>query len=231
MDFVYICRSGENEELRYSIRSVMHSFPEAKVWLVGGKPDWYVGPYVEVDQNNNKYANALNNLKAICESSNISDNFILMNDDFFIIKKINKIDYFYNGLLSEKIDRFTKITGSSMYIKKLITTNKKLLEIGINNPIDYELHVPMQMDKINLLDIITKYPECLWRSMYGNLCNVGGTQMEDVKVYVNKKHLARSNEITESSMYMSTEDTSLKLMLDKILKDLLPNQSNYEKIK
>jgi len=154
-----------------------------------------------------------------------------MNDDFFIIKKINEIKYFYNGLLSEKIDKFTKITGSSMYIKKLITTNKKLIELGIENPIDYELHVPMQMDKANLLDIITKYPECLWRSIYGNLCKVGGTQMEDVKVYANKRHLARSNEITENSTYMSTEDTSLKLMLDKILKDLFPHISNYEKTK
>jgi hypothetical protein len=231
MDFVYICRSGENEELRYSIRSILYSFPNAKVWLVGGKPDWYSGSYIEVDQNNNKYTNALNNLKSICESSDISNNFILMNDDFFIIKKINDIKYFYNGLLSEKIDKFTKITGSSMYIKKLITTNKTLISLGVNNPIDYELHVPMIMAKDKLFDIITKYPDCLWRSMYGNLFNVGGTQMEDVKVYANKRHLARSNEITENSIYMSTEDTSLKLMLDKILKNLLPNASSYEKIK
>lgn len=231
MDFVYICRDGENEELRYSIRSVLNSFPEAKVWLVGGKPEWYSGHYVTVEQNSNKYANALKNLKHLCEHQEISNEFILMNDDFFIIKKINSIEQFYNGLLSDKINRFTQITGSSMYIKKLITTNKKLVELGIKNPIDYELHVPMPMNKSGLLDVITNYPECLWRSMYGNLYNVGGTQMDDVKIYVNKRHLARSNEITDNSIYMSTEDTSLKVMIDKVLGQMLSEPSIYEKTK
>ena len=64
MDFVYICKSGDNEELRYSIRSVINSFPEAKVWLVGGKPNWYSGDFIEVDQRHHKYANAINNLQA-----------------------------------------------------------------------------------------------------------------------------------------------------------------------
>jgi len=231
MDFVYICRDGENEELRYSIRSVLNSFPEAKVWLVGGKPEWYSGHCVPVEQNSNKYANALKNLKSLCEHPEISDNFVLMNDDFFIIKKINSVDQFYNGLLSDKINRFTQITGSSMYIKKLITTNKKLIDLGIKNPIDYELHTPMPMNKTGLLDVIEKYPECLWRSMFGNLYNVGGTQMDDVKIYVNKRHLARSNEITDNSIYMSTEDTSLNVMLDKMLRQMLPDPSIYEKIK
>jgi hypothetical protein len=231
MDFVYICRDGENEELRYSIRSVLNSFPEAKVWLVGGKPEWYSGHCVPVEQNSNKYANALKNLKFLCEHPEISNNFVLMNDDFFIIKKINSVDQFYNGLLSDKINRFTQITGSSMYIKKLITTNKKLIDLGIKNPIDYELHTPMPMNKTGLLDVIEKYPECLWRSMFGNLYNVGGTQMDDVKIYVNKRHLARSNEITDNSIYMSTEDTSLKVMLDKMLRQMLPEPSIYEKIK
>jgi hypothetical protein len=228
MDFVYICRDGENEELRYSIRSVLLSFPEAKVWVVGGKPKWYSGNHVFLEQNDNKYANAVNNLKAVCNTSDISDNFILMNDDFFIIKKIETIEQFYNGLLSEKIDKFTKITGSSMYIRKLITTNNKLNKLGFTKPLDYELHVPMPMHKAGLLYILNEYPECLWRSMYGNLFNVGGSQMEDVKVYKNKRHAARSAQITKNSIYLSTEDTGLTIMVDNIFKELLTNPSPYE---
>ena len=229
MDFVYICRDGENEELKYSIRSVLHSFPDAKVWLVGGKPDWYSGNHLAVNQSSNKYDNALKNLKSLCEHQEISHNFILMNDDFFIIKKINAIDQFYNGLLSDKIDRFTKVTGSSMYIKKLVATNNKLIKLGIKDPIDYELHVPMPMDKVGLLNVITEYPQCLWRSMYGNLLNVGGSQMQDVKVYVNRRHADRSGQVTDESIYLSTEDAALKTILDKTLKHLLPSPSVYEK--
>jgi hypothetical protein len=228
MDFVYICRDGENEELRYSIRSVLLSFPEAKIWVVGGKPKWYSGNHVFLEQDNNKYVNAVNNLKAVCNTPDISDNFILMNDDFFIIKKIETIEQFYNGLLSEKIDKFIKITGSSMYIKKLITTNNKLNKLGFTKPLDYELHVPMPMHKAGLLYILNEYPECLWRSMYGNLFNVGGSQMEDVKVYKNKRHAARSAQITKNSIYLSTEDTGLTIMVDNIFKELLTNPSPYE---
>jgi hypothetical protein len=228
MDFVYICRDGENEELRYSIRSVLLSFPEAKVWVVGGKPKWYSGNHVFLEQDNNKYVNAVNNLKAVCNTPDISDNFILMNDDFFIIKKIETVEQFYNGLLSEKIDKFIKITGSSMYIKKLITTNNKLNKLGFTKPLDYELHVPMPMHKAGLLYILNEYPECLWRSMYGNLFNVGGSQMEDVKVYKNKRHAARSAQITKNSIYLSTEDTGLTIMVDNIFKELLTNPSPYE---
>jgi hypothetical protein len=84
MDFVYICKPGDNEELRYSIRSVLYSFPDANIWLVGGKPSWYSGNYIYVDQKHHKYANAINNLHAICDSNEISEEFVLMNDDFFI---------------------------------------------------------------------------------------------------------------------------------------------------
>jgi len=228
MDFVYICRDGDNEELRYSIRTVLHSFPEANVWVVGNKPDWYSGKYVEVKQDKHKYANAINNLKTLCGVAEISHNFVLMNDDFFIIRKIENIDQFYNGLLSEKIERFTKVTGSSSYIKKLATTNHKLLKLGIKEPLDYELHTPMPMDKVGLLDVLTNYPECLWRSMYGNIYNVGGTQMQDVKVYINRRHADRAGQLADDSIYLSTEDAALNSMIDKILKHLVPEPSIYE---
>lgn len=228
MDFVYICRSGDNEELRYSIRSVLYSFPNANIWVVGGKPDWYIGNYIEVEQNHNKYTNALNNLEVLCASKKINNSFILMNDDFFIIKKINKIDYFYSGLLLDKIDKYVKITGSSLYIKKLILTNSRLIQNGIELAYDYELHTPMPMEKDKLSFILKKYPSCLWRSMYGNIYNVGGTKMEDVKVYTNKRHLARSNEITEKSVFLSTEDQAFKGMQTKILDKLFFEPSNYE---
>ena len=228
MDFVYICKPGDNEELRYSIRSVLYSFPDANIYVVGGKPSWYSGNYIYVDQKHHKYANAINNLHAICDSNEISEEFVLMNDDFFIIKKIYRIDQFYNGLLSTKIDKYTKITGSSMYIKKLILTKTRLIDYGIKNPLDYELHVPMVMEKEKLKHIILKYPSCLWRSMYGNIYSVGGSQMEDVKIYTNKKYAARSNEITENSVFLSTEDQAFGLALDKVLYKMFNTPTAHE---
>jgi len=87
MNFVYICRGGENEELRYSLRSVVNSFPDSAVWVVGGIPKWYSGNKISIEQNAGKWANAVNNLNAITESPDIPEEFVLMNDDFFITNK------------------------------------------------------------------------------------------------------------------------------------------------
>jgi hypothetical protein len=227
MDFVYICRTGPNEELRYSIRSVVHSFPKARVWVVGGKPDWYTGHYIEVDQSRNKYANALNNLLEICNSKDILDTFVLMNDDFFILKKIKEIKNFHGGLLLDKINRYKKINETSTYITKLTLTDNKMRAKGIENPLDYELHAPMVMEKDKLKNVITKYSLCLWRSAYGNIYNIGGDQIEDVKIYSNKKYNNKSIELNKEYIFISTEDNSFNLIKDS-LQSLFPDKSAFE---
>jgi len=165
MDFVYICKDGVNEELKYSIRSVVESFPEANIWLVGGKPDWYIGNYIEVEQKESKYKNAVKNLQTICLSQEISESFILMNDDFYIIKKINKIENFHSGFLLDKINLYQKLNGNSQYTRKLSGTYKKLKALGFENPLDYELHVPMIMEKEKLKIVLELLDQFLWRSI------------------------------------------------------------------
>ena len=96
MDIVYICRDGDNEELRYSIRSAVKNLPHDNLWVVGGKPDWYSGPYIEVPQDKAYYRNARTNIRTIIKSNKISNTFILMNDDFFIMNKVDSLPYMYS---------------------------------------------------------------------------------------------------------------------------------------
>ena len=230
MNFIYICRIGENEELRYSIRSVLNSFPEANIWVIGGKPDWYVGNYIYVDQNNSKYHNAISNLNALCNSELTPEEFFLMNDDFFILQKIDKIDTLHGGLLSEKISRYQKIARSSSYIRKLFSTNDRLKKNNIPDPLDYELHVPMHMEKQKLKKIIDQYPELLWRSMYGNTFSVGGNEYQDVKVY--GSHVIRSErqEIDYTKdIFLSTDDISFKKIVLPIFQSMFSAKSILEK--
>jgi len=229
MNFIYICRIGENEELRYSIRSVLNSFPDANIWVVGGKPDWYTGNYIYVDQNNSKYNNAIANLNALCNSDLTPEEFFLMNDDFFILQKIDKINMLHGGFLSEKISRYQAITRSSSYIRKLFSTNDRLKKNNIKEPLDYELHVPMQMEKGKLKKIIDQYPELLWRSMYGNTFNVGGTQSQDVKVY--GSHVVRSEKKGidyQNDIFLSTDDISFKNVVLPEFKSMFSTKSILE---
>lgn len=229
MDFVYICRSGKNEELRYSIRSVLNSFPDSNIWVVGGRPDWYCGNYIEVSQDKNTYTNAMNNLKAICNSIEIDENFIIMNDDFFIVNKISDIKYFYGGTLLEKISLYKQLTGSSSYIDRLVTTFNKLERYNIEQPLDYELHVPFPVNKTNLHKILNKNDKLLYRSFYGNMFNVGGLKIKDVKIYdrtgLTKKSFDYKNIDTD---FLSTTDTSFN-NIEPMLKEKFPNQSHCEK--
>ena len=228
MDFVYICRSGDNEELRYSIRSVLNSFSDARIWVVGGKPDWYCGNYIEVPQDKNTYKNAFNNLNKICNTLEIEDNFILMNDDFFIINKIDSIEYFYGGTLIEKISLYKDLTESSSYINKLVITFDRLKKYKIQEPLDYELHIPFPMNKNNLSKVLNKNDRFLYRSMYGNIFNVGGLTMDDVKVYdrggLTQKSFDYQNISTD---FLSTTDTSFTI-LEPMLKQKFSNKSIYE---
>lgn len=228
IDFVYICRSGDNEELKYSIRSVVRLFPEACIWVVGGKPAWYKGNYVSVDQDQDKYTNALNNLMAICKTEEISESFILMNDDFFILKTFDLQETFHGGYLINKIKRYRSISQSVKYTTKLDLTYKKLSDEGIESIMDYELHVPIKMEKAKLYPIITKYPNLLWRSMYGNLYKVGGTEIEDVKFYDNPTYNSKSSNISEDSIFVSTQDQSFNKLYETKFKDILSQPSNVE---
>jgi hypothetical protein len=152
-----------------------------------------------------------------------------MNDDFYIIDKINKIETFHGGLLLEKINLYKKLTSKSGYIVKLEKTFNKLFDLLIKDPLDYELHVPMIMEKEKLAVVLRHGNEFLWRSMYGNLFNVGGNKIEDVKVYTEGPLIAKSYDlINNKPKYLSSTDTSFQIIYNKILKDLFKIKCIYE---
>ena len=230
MDFVYICKDGNNEELRYSIRSVVQSFPDSNIWVVGGKPTWYNGNYISIKQVLTKYRNAIQNLNAICSSNEISEKFILMNDDFYIVKNINSIETYHGGLLLDKINLYQKINSNSNYTRKLAATYKKIKSLNIENPLDYELHVPMVMEKKKLKEILQNNDQFLWRSIYGNVFSVGGEQMEDVKVYTKGPLVLKSYNLKKDEhIYLSSADTSFDMILSSILKKQFTEKTKYEK--
>ena len=230
MDVVYICKPGDNEELRYSIRSVVKNLPHDKIWVVGGKPNWYIGNHIPVSQNRSKYVNAKNNLRAICNSPEISESFILMNDDFYIINKIDTLPNTHGGFLLDKIRNYKINNGLdpniSVYGRMLIKTESLIYRKIKNKVINYELHVPMIMEKKKLSKIMLL--DGLWRSVYGNFYNVGGIEMDDVKVYgLNSKQ--KSYDITNLRYdYLSSSDDSFKRIKELILDNRFRSKSVYE---
>jgi hypothetical protein len=228
MDYAYITREGMNEELRYSIRSVEHFMPAGEVFLFGGKPNWYIGNYTKVLQRGHKYDNARKNLNQICLNDQISDTFVLMNDDFFAKEQVKTIETYHGGSLLKKFELYKQKAPKSGYTRLLGETYTGLRRMGIDDPLDYELHVPMVMTKKGLSEAIqTPY---LWRSVYGNLNNIGGEKIQDVKIYSQGYLKGRvQNMSLDQCEYISCDDNSFTLIYKKFLKDTLKSRpTKYE---
>lgn len=229
MDCVYICRAGDNEELRYSIRSVVKNLPHSKIWLVGYKPDWYTGNFLPVEDIGNKFTNITNALRSVCEHDQISDDFILMNDDFFILKPMDSMPNFIGGTLKDKIAEYRLVDPRSRYANLLDNTNMYLIKCGIKNPIDYDLHVPMTMNRTNLKSVITN--EAFPRSVYGNFFLSGGEKISDVKAYSEISPLRKRsvNYLKLDLPFISTEDSSFSVVYRKVLAGSFTEPSEYER--
>lgn len=228
MQFVYLCRKGPNEELRYSIRSVIKSFPDAKILIVGEAPSWYVGDLLFIQQNSAKYENVSNSLKEIAVSDLVEDNFILMNDDFYFLS--NEYGYYHEGRLEDKYETYRDVSQASSYNKKLLDTLNKLKRLGYKNPLSYELHIPFPVEKIKLSKII-KYSNILWRSIYGNIFEVGGSMISDVKVYSSSSMSFKSYDYMSGSLpFVSTNDSSFSEVEENLLKHSFNKHTIYEKL-
>jgi hypothetical protein len=226
MDIVYVCRGGENEELRYSIRSVVANIETANnIWVVGDKPDWYSGNFVPVDNIGGKYDNIRNAIKVACNTPEISEDFILMNDDFFVTQKLNSVVCLHGGLLINRSERHRAAAGPNLYANLLARTDRELKRMGIKKPLDYDLHTPMIINKTNMLNVVDY--KLSVRSVYGNVYNVEAQESLDVKVYGNSKMIVLSSTTSNGTPYLSSEDSSFNTMSDDLY-EMFPDPSIYE---
>lgn len=193
MDIVYLVKNNQvnnSQELRYSLRS-LQNIPHGKVFLVGEKPDWVTGvEYISVLQNRTKAQNVGANMRAAVASDAVSDDFILMNDDFFIMKPISNLPTLNFGPMSDVIaDYDRRYPEGSKYIDTMKELYRLLLSRNIAAPISYELHIPMAVNKHNIREMYGASDRVYqMRSYYGNAYALGGEQTEDVKIFLDERH-------------------------------------------
>jgi len=228
MDCVYIFKGTESEELRYSIRSVVKHLPHSNIWVVGDKPEWYSGNHIQTIQNDTKYNNARNNLLAACDSSEISDSFILMNDDFFVMKPVEELKLYDGGSLNDKINNYHDAFGNNAYTSMLRETRNQLQKNKIKNPTNYELHIPMIIDKHNLRKALNM-PGVLWRSYCGNMSQKPSETAQDVKIYSRVyTSIPQFDYLNSEFPYLSTDDSTFLRIKKNLLFNLFKDKTKYE---
>lgn len=233
MDIVYLVKNSPiNEELTYSLRSLVN-LPHHQVFVVGGCPanlnrDKII--YVPTLQGGNKYKNTTLSLKTVCQDSRLSGDFILMNDDFFILKPIKDPISELNlcrGTIKEVLEKMrTRHNTDGPYMTSMHQTDVYLQDIGVKTPLSYELHIPIVFNKTKFLDVfslpyITDSILAHKRSVYGNLYFTNSVKIDDVKVYRDFETLIGSDK------FLSTEDISWPKVKPHI-HTLFSNKSIYE---
>lgn len=184
----------DNESLRYCLRSIAENVPHNRIFVIGGKPEWVTGVIHIPDASGDvsRYARIANSILIAGTIPELTDDFVLFNDDFFALEPIQSIDTNHRGLLRHHIEQLSAGKHSVVYKRSLIATGQLLRANGIANPRSYELHLPMIINKENLRLLELGMIEALgdgphrmyqWRSLYGNWYKIGGTKTEDVKVY------------------------------------------------
>lgn len=195
MDIVYTVKNTPtNEELIFSLRS-LRNLPHDRVYFVGGCPANINRAKVKVvftEVQATKYKSTTHNLAAAVEIKNLSENFIWMNDDFFILQKIEdplKELNLNRGTIQQVTDSFLEKNENRLtkYMYGAQQTLRYLQRIGIKDPLSYELHTPFIYNKHNVrqmfaLSGIDRVPILHKRSVYGNLFMKNSTYARDVKV-------------------------------------------------
>lgn len=224
MDLVYIVRAGENDELRWSLRSAAVHLAHERVWVVGGGPGWLTG--VERIPNRDsprKRIAALAGLLAACRHPGISDEFVLMNDDFYVTEPIASVPALHIGDLNKTI---TQIPPGSARHRGLAETARVLVRRGVQDALCYEGHYPLVVHKGGMCDALMAagHSDLIHpRTVYGNVAKIGGTLTSDCKVRDSQSSLP-------GGPFASTSDeTFAHGLVGQQLREMFPVPSRYER--
>ncbi|MCR5813050.1 MAG: hypothetical protein K6G15_00965 [Desulfovibrio sp.] len=185
MDIVYVLKEqSRNVDLVYSLRSVQkYVTGYDRIWMAGYRPLWVSNeiPVIRTKQHGIKWQNGRNNLIAACEHPDVSEDFVLFNDDFFALRPVDlRTDLnLCLGSLECAIVKYAKEEGRLTSWKRAFAQAHSLLErLGSEHFENFEIHAPVIFNKTRYLGLIRhpmvadhiKEHKCvLARTLYGNL--------------------------------------------------------------
>lgn len=241
MDVVYIVRPGDrNDELRYSLRSLAN-LPHDRVWIVGHRPPWVTNvTHVVAEQGGYKHANTWRAWLTIAAHDGISDEFVLFNDDMFVMHPVDRVPLWWREPLDVWVDRWARC-GVRGYARAMSTV-KLLADAGVDvaGGKAWELHTPMPARKealvaaveaalslgsgIELASMLSK------RTWYANHARLVGEQGNDCKIRSDQEWQQAGGAAEVSSWpFLSTDDASFaRSQVGEYIRARFPTPCVYE---
>jgi hypothetical protein len=165
-DAVYVCRPGENPELRISLRSLAANAAGIyrNVWIVGTVLPWLrnIAP-LPLEPREDKFENQRQSLTAVVNHPDLSDEFVLLNDDHFIIQPIADWRTYHLGtafgFLSQLFLGDMEGTNLNEWAHAVLNTALwTQATADIAEPLCYEAHIPLLFDKAKVAAVLNEYP-------------------------------------------------------------------------
>lgn len=228
LDVVYPYKATvDDAELRYSLRSLTN-LPHGDVWIVGDKPDWLTNVcHIPGNRHrHNKPRNVFDNIRLAALHPHVSDRFVVMNDDFFILAP-GRLPVEYRCSLAEHITSLRN--RISPWVRSLRGAHAWLAAQGITDPLSYELHKPFVADKAKMAEVLAGALEQdplvppQWRTVYGNYWRIGGTQAEQDC----KRYGRNGGEQLDGARFVSSSESSWPA-LRPLIEARFPTPSRYE---
>lgn len=205
-DIVFALREDiDPYELRYVLRSIDKNFPHRKVWFICGQPKGLKpdGAIKHKQTGNSKWALIRSSMWEVLENEEISDPFFWFNDDFFVMKPVKgKFVNFVDGNLEDRMNELHRDLGMTPYCRTLFKVQQELKKLH-KPELNFEVHLPMLIDKAGMKLALKNISSPQMRSAYGNYCELETVQHKDMKVY-------DLESVPEDADYLSTNDETFR---------------------
>lgn len=246
-DLVYILKPSEfNLDLRMSLRSVEKFCTFRNIWIIGYKPQWLKNVnFIPTIQTGTKWQNSNLNWKTACECPDISNDFILMNDDFIALRPIRNWEEELNvhiGSINEEADIWSKKKKPSRWQWGFVYAKDLLNKCHAKTDYNYEAHTPISINKEQYLKFLQLKPireilqtnkvlhkRSLYKNLYPNKDLGQPHKIRDVKIllgydlsdiYLKEKWLSVFDDVIGSGIKFPK--------VNKFLDEMFPSKSRFE---
>lgn len=213
----------QDNELRYSLRSLHLHVPHARVVVVGARPPWLrnVVHIPARDRHRFPSLNTMEKLVTALRSGEVGERFILMNDDFFFLSDFEELPVYHGGSLYA-----STLTGRGSWHGMAKVATWKLLATRMSNARLFDLHFPTTAHTERAIEVCSMVPTgtpFLFSTLYHNLEGTRASRHADFKVR------RRWKEPSPTTRFLSVDEAMPSdFGFRKWLRGQYPDPSPYE---
>lgn len=229
----------QDDELRYSLRSLSNFKDLGKVYIVGHKPRW-IQNVIHIPASDpyevNKDKNLQDKIILACLDKDITQQFLHFSDDQLLLQPID-VTFFERPLINNKYLRDVSVPGKKLnrWQRRLWRTFEVLKKNNLKFDC-YEAHIPYLVDKDLYPRTLLKYDTgydlgYTGNTLYFNTIGAKGKVIEAfdmLRLEKQEESVQAIQTLAKDKLILNYTDSAINNILFDYLKQLFPEKSQYE---